>query len=998
MRRIQTQGISCREIDTSATFRSGRPTGENVIRLLFAICGMYGALFLPLQSIELTVPDTRLQVMIVGSALLHFVIYRFWKPFWFLLPVSIVAMGVLLVTNADYLSAGILKLCNSYVDGYRQYTEINMAYFTSELLPAQPDEARSLLLTLAPVIYLLGYGYVSAFFGYGQKVFTYLLTGLLFSVGLSIGVVPPIVPLLCCLCSILALLILKRKSVSAAAGAAAVGVFLLLYALCSRLMPEEKYPEQKVIEKKQELIRKAEESAMSLSLWWEYGPFAETARKLENTGLFEWLGSGKAASGGLSGGRLGRVEGVQYRYEPAFTFSVSGTLNEFYLKGYVGNHYESDRWGGLTQEEAERLARFEQEWEEAGEPFDVRNQSAVLLELTGDPYSRQEGTVTIQNANPYFYYLPYTADSRSLGYDPDEFLYTKPVKRREEYTFAYYSPVPEPEGLMSYPTAWKRLGGDDLDAFLRAEEAYYELVLELYAKEPEELVITPELGEILVELEKASSVYEGISPDVEESSLDISEEKAEGTLWEAAQDSELYRSRLAYEEVLAKVSAVQTYLAENLEYTLMPGSLPEGKDFVTWFLTENKQGYCSHFAASGAVLLKLLGVPARYVEGYYVSTDQMLQAFVEQLKEGESYGKVSREDITAVDVEVTDESAHAWVEVYIRGYGWTPVEMTPPGSAPGQIDVSGDTFKSVEVMPNEDGTVTVRYELKSGAVYQKTTSVEWSESGEAAANPQVTSEPGSASSSQEKEQGISNPQNTTNAEETESENPEGSTDSENTQEDTTDSESPEGSLTAGETQNGGIEEEGGNSQREPLPDNGPQGGAAGGTERSLPEWMKALLSGEAAGKLGKILLWAGAVLVLFAIGYLALSVAARGNRKRVEARIASEDRNAAVLFLYERCLKIISELGITSVGPEDEPEYAQRLDEQLAACGSPEPARMSVSAKEFMDIALRARYSGRRISEEEHRKAIVFYEEWKSVYLQNASGLRRFCARIFGPF
>ena len=45
---------------------------------------------------------------------------------------------------------------------------------------------------------------------------------------------------------------------------------------------------------------------------------------------------------------------------------------------------------------------------------------------------------------------------------------------------------------------------------------------------------------------------------------------------------------------------------------------PEGADFATWFLQEAKSGYCVHFATTGTVLLRALGIPARYAEGYIV--------------------------------------------------------------------------------------------------------------------------------------------------------------------------------------------------------------------------------------------------------------------------------------------------------------------------------------------------------------------------------------------
>jgi hypothetical protein len=39
-----------------------------------------------------------------------------------------------------------------------------------------------------------------------------------------------------------------------------------------------------------------------------------------------------------------------------------------------------------------------------------------------------------------------------------------------------------------------------------------------------------------------------------------------------------------------------------------------------------------------------------------------------------------------VEVDVSDASAHAWVEVYDPEYGWTVVEMTPPGGEEDTVD------------------------------------------------------------------------------------------------------------------------------------------------------------------------------------------------------------------------------------------------------------------------------------------------------------------------
>ena len=117
-----------------------------------------------------------------------------------------------------------------------------------------------------------------------------------------------------------------------------------------------------------------------------------------------------------------------------------------------------------------------------------------------------------------------------------------------------------------------------------------------------------------------------------------------------------------WSEMISKLLLVKKYLADNTSYTLQPGAVPKGKDLVEYFLYENKKGFCSHYASSAVLMLRSLGIPARYVEGYMAgSTD---------LKLGKYEGGI-------LSVDLTDENAHAWVVVYVPDFGWTPVEMTP---------------------------------------------------------------------------------------------------------------------------------------------------------------------------------------------------------------------------------------------------------------------------------------------------------------------------------
>ncbi len=137
---------------------------------------------------------------------------------------------------------------------------------------------------------------------------------------------------------------------------------------------------------------------------------------------------------------------------------------------------------------------------------------------------------------------------------------------------------------------------------------------------------------------------------------------------ETVRKANMIVSERGSEGMLLSCYRLQTYFAENYRYSLRPGRTPLGGDVVEYFLTSQDRGYCMHFASSATLLLRYIGIPARYCEGYVIEASDLAQGVI-----------VSEEDgRTEVEVEITDASAHAWVELFIPGYGWIPYEMTPP--------------------------------------------------------------------------------------------------------------------------------------------------------------------------------------------------------------------------------------------------------------------------------------------------------------------------------
>jgi transglutaminase-like putative cysteine protease len=101
------------------------------------------------------------------------------------------------------------------------------------------------------------------------------------------------------------------------------------------------------------------------------------------------------------------------------------------------------------------------------------------------------------------------------------------------------------------------------------------------------------------------------------------------------------------------VEAALEYLrAHSFRYTLNPPLL--GDDAIDDFLFETRKGYCEHFAAAFAFLMRAANVPARIVGGYLGG-------------DVNPYGQY---------LIVRQSHAHTWVEVWLAGRGWVRIDPT----------------------------------------------------------------------------------------------------------------------------------------------------------------------------------------------------------------------------------------------------------------------------------------------------------------------------------
>lgn len=108
----------------------------------------------------------------------------------------------------------------------------------------------------------------------------------------------------------------------------------------------------------------------------------------------------------------------------------------------------------------------------------------------------------------------------------------------------------------------------------------------------------------------------------------------------------------------SSVLDVQQMVSASANYSLDTPKIPDGVDAATWLLTSSDEGYCIHFATTATVMLRTLGIPARYVTGYYFNA------------RNDEY------------VTVSSDNAHAWVEYFDDNIGWVPLEATPSSFSP----------------------------------------------------------------------------------------------------------------------------------------------------------------------------------------------------------------------------------------------------------------------------------------------------------------------------
>lgn len=358
----------------------------------------------------------------------------------------------------------------------------------------------------------------------------------------------------------------------------------------------------------------------------------------------------EGVGGGVDEGALGKTDGYYFGNVKALKLICDqrpeGTL---YLKGYIGSVYTGESFDAANEDDFRNAAY---NWKIDGDssiyvqnlPFLRMMYAENLIVSEEDEEDQQlseeltssamELQVENLNANPAYTYVPYNAFLNDY-YEVLAGDGAVASQDRAADIFSYY-PIEAFEEKME---EWSEQ--EDAHGVLDSVEASYES----YVKS--KYLQVPETG------------LEELKAECEEADLDDIEEIKEYII---------------------------TRLSETATFKTDVESLPEGEDFVSWFLYESQEGYSVHFAATATMMFRMFDVPARYVVGY-VAPERLFT-----MQSDGSYMAV-----------IEDDDAHAWTEIYISGTGWVPVETTP-GFVAMVTDGTGSNAGAGETVGDEEDT------------------------------------------------------------------------------------------------------------------------------------------------------------------------------------------------------------------------------------------------------------------------------------------------------
>lgn len=340
----------------------------------------------------------------------------------------------------------------------------------------------------------------------------------------------------------------------------------------------------------------------------------------------DWLRATRFApeteTAGMPKGNLNGAGSLDYDGNVVFDIALEHP-SELYLRSYTGSVFSGGAWSALPDSAYNGSFLGMNEWL-ADKGFYPYASLSLLYALdagrTGS--SAQTGAVTVSNHLAYSdqLYLPYetvvTEDLQDLGTLSDQGFSASGWKGVRDYSLETYASIFRDYGSMDLADWRSALEGlPGYAEYLEAEKVYRSFVYDNY------LAVDPAYNDVL-----------------DRTGL----------------------TGLQNARYVDTTYQIRKYFEDNFQYSEVLSD--RGKtDPLVYFAETARSGYDAQFATLAALLYRRDGIPARYMEGWYLSPKEM-----DAYRNNEN-----------VSFEVSDSAAHAWVEIYEDGIGWVPVEVTP---------------------------------------------------------------------------------------------------------------------------------------------------------------------------------------------------------------------------------------------------------------------------------------------------------------------------------
>ena len=339
---------------------------------------------------------------------------------------------------------------------------------------------------------------------------------------------------------------------------------------------------------------------------------------------------------------------------------------ELYLRGFVGGEYDETKWSELPysayQGDYEGMLRWLSQ-----NNFSPLSQYSIYERINDEVTGHTTGyiQVTVENTGAYrkYVYLPSVAGAWEKGQDNKDWnVESKSFFGAGKYQFQIPENVSTADSQV--PGIWlESPSGSQEENYVRAESVYHSFAMDSY--------------------------------------MDVSDElkkKIREKFFSEGKSAE----EMNFDELTTQIRRV---LRNSIRYSENPEELPSDEDVVSWLMDGGREGNAVAFASAAVMAYRAAGYPARYTEGYHLS----------------SMDAQAASDAGEKELTLTTKNAHAWAEVYISGLGWMPVEVVPGLYVETYTDqlVQGKPSYRVNDTRNNGGTDTTDQGTAGGAAREE---------------------------------------------------------------------------------------------------------------------------------------------------------------------------------------------------------------------------------------------------------------------------------------